>query len=328
MTRPRWTSISPIRYPTMPGVSADVSGSETRDESSSSVGRTIVDRACLPAGHQALQSGRNGLALLQRHLELTTRRGAVCSQYRRCGARNQRKHHGRAGSDGQARLDRRRIFLISQNQVRVPVLQRVVEVVIVVDDLDGMPVPLKSKTQPDAVVEVAQFRVRPRVKHDPSNIVLRVNPRERHPAAQAHDFIAACLCGCCRYQPQRERQKGSRNSSAHRRFFLILLSGAYSVQNGAATVPFPVAPKQFTQISRKTGEDSCNSVPRFLALCLPVTGIPSRLSGEPYDTSTTTTPQGNSLFGYHSAGQCGRTSGWRQCDHGLEQHYDRHRSRR
>src|SRR5882724_6100321 len=131
MTRPKWISISPIRYPTIPGVNADVSGSETRYESSSSVGRTIIDRACLPAGHQALQSGRNGFALLQRHLELTAWRGAVGSQYRRCGAGNQRKHHGRCGSAAQARLDRWRIFLIGENQVRALVLQRAVEVVIV-----------------------------------------------------------------------------------------------------------------------------------------------------------------------------------------------------
>src|SRR5437588_11829063 len=266
----------------MPGVNADVSGSETRDESRSSVGRTIVDRApCLPAGHQALQSGRNGFALLQRHLELTTRRGAVCLQYRRCGARNQRKHHGRTGSDGQARLDRRRILLISQNQVRAPLLQRVVEVVIVVDDLDGMPVPLQSKTQPNVLVDVAQFRVRARVKHDPSNIVLRVNPRERHPVAQAHDFIAARLCGCCRYQTQRERQKRWRNSSAHTRFFPLLRSELTPFKMVPPPPQFPVAPDEITQISRKTGEESCNSVPRFLALCLPVTGTPSRLTGEP-----------------------------------------------
>src|SRR5437588_9969275 len=107
MTRPRWTSISPIRYPTMPGVNADVSGSETRDESRSSVGRTIVDRApCLPAGHQALQSGRNGFALLQLHLELTTRRVAVCLQYRRCCARNQSKLLGRTGIVLQTHMDR------------------------------------------------------------------------------------------------------------------------------------------------------------------------------------------------------------------------------
>src|SRR4030088_1068079 len=89
MTRPKWTSISPIRYPMMPGIKADVSGLEIRDDSNWSVGLTI-NRACLLAGHQALQGARNRFALLQRHLELTTRHCIVCSQYRRRGAGNHR----------------------------------------------------------------------------------------------------------------------------------------------------------------------------------------------------------------------------------------------